>query len=190
MSLFHDSLVSDLAIVCMDDAALDMTISERRAYGESLDPALLKTIPGRHPTWFVLRALSHLDLASVESQSGASKLLMCFIFGVKEIRFDGSKSVRPGLRSPSADDANRCIWSTDEMTELTHRFGGRRLFDVGNAVHQRALEGNAGGGSIFFEPLQSSLDALRATESRRVARLKASADATKSTDEPPVSPSP
>lgn len=187
--LFHDSLVADLAIVLLDDAALDMTFAERKAYGESLDPALLKLIPGKQPTWFVLRALGHLELATIEGQAAAGKAIMSFIFGVKEIRA-AMQTVRPGLRSPSEDDATRCIWSTSEMAELTRRFGGRRIFEIGNAAHQRALEGNGGGGSIFFEPLRSSLDALQATESRRAERLKATAAETQSSDVPPPSPSP
>lgn len=188
--MFHDSLVADLEVVSIEDGALDMSINERRAYGESLDPKLLKVLPAKHPVRFVLRPLSYGEMVAIEGQPAVSKLAMCFMFGVREVRVDAASTLRPGTRSPSQADPSRCIWSDDEMNALMQRFGMRRIFEIGNAIHIRTLEGNGVGGSIFFEPLRSSLDALRATESRRVERLKATAAETQSSDAQPPSQSP
>jgi len=183
---FHDSLVDDLQVVSIEDSALDMELSERRAYAESRNPSVIKVIPGKTAVTFVLRPLSYGEVVAVESQPPASKAGMCFIFGVREIRHypTPGQVTKPALRAPTKDDANRCIWNDDEMSTLMRKLGGRRIFEIGGIVHARALEGNGEGGSICFEPLRSSLDALQAIESRRVALQKSTAGETPSTSAP------
>ena len=183
---FHDALVGDLSVVSIEDNALDMSLAERRAYGESRDQALVKVIPGKTPVTFVLRPLGYTEMVAIESQAPSAKLAMCFMFGVRRIENapTAGQVMKPGLTSPTQGDAQRCIWSDDEMGAVMHAFGMRRVFEIGGVVHARTLEGNAVGGSIFFEPLRSSLDALAASESRRAALQKSTAAETPSTPAP------
>lgn len=178
-----DSLIDDLEVVSAADPALDMSDAERIRYVTSRDPKVIKDQPGCASRRYILRALTSSELMAIESLEAGRKVMTAFLMGVKEIRNYPSAGVvaSPSQASPVPSDSTRRIWTDKEFTSLTQNLGGKRIYEIGRVVYDRALEGNGEGGSIYFEPLPLLLEELARTARRRAVLLMDSAGGTPST---------
>lgn len=171
-----DSLVRDLEVVRVSDPALDMGLADRKKYGETRDPRLIRELPGQTAIRFKLRALTGLDADAIERvPSGGNQIAMAFRFACFEV-------VNLSMRGPSVGEsvvptlelsAGRRIFSDDEYNALHALLGRRAIHEIGGIAYERLHEGKAAGGSVPFTVPQSSLAEAERLERQR-AELRSS----------------
>lgn len=179
-----DPLVRTIEVVRVSDPALAMSVSERRAYGESRDPSAIRELPGQRAVRFVVRPLSSIDAAGLERvPAGAAQLVMAFVFGVVEIREANELGpnpdtvIRPTQRIKGRDLP---VWSDDQLTAIQEAFGRVAILEIGGVAYERMLRGKAAGGSVPYTVPQASLEELEHLERQHAATLGQTPDETSS----------
>jgi hypothetical protein len=182
--MFVDDLVSPLRVVSIRDQAIDWYAMQEHGvtplvYAETRDAASVRALPGKHPRWYHLRALTVAESASCDVQPSApGRMLLAFRYAVTRIEdfYGFGTSLAPELPIPNENGGTRFMWSDAALQRVADHAGGMRLlYEIGDLAYERAAEGNGRSGDVLFTPplfLQPVLDQIK----RRLAvRIQASA---------------
>jgi hypothetical protein len=161
-----DSLVRPIVVVCAGDPALDMSVSERRAYAESRDPAKIRELPGKSAVRYVIRPLTVSQSTIVDQRVYMhERLLWAFMLACGEIQnadTDGpsaGKRMTP-TRTIDMGGHKAFVWDDRELDVIQEAFGRAALYEIGGVIWERTLRGKAAGGSVPYTVPQSLLDEL------------------------------
>lgn len=175
-----DPLVRTIPVVLVTDPALSLTPSERKRYGETRDPQMIRELPGQHAVRFMCRPLSSADVGAVESMtSPLRQIVLSFVFGVVEIQDSDELGPRHGARvvpTQKIGGRDAPVWSDEQLDAIQDTYGRIAVYEIGTVVYERTLRGKAAGGSVPYTVPQLSLDEL--------TRMEALLRAAQTTDEP------
>lgn len=161
-----DSLVRPITVVCGGDLALDMSVSERRAYAESRDITKLRELPGKAAVRYVVRPLTVSQSTIVDQRVYMhERLLWCFMLACSEIQnadTDGPSVGRRMTPTRTVDmgGAKVLMWDDRELDVIQEAFGRAAIYEIGAVIWERTLRGKAAGGSVPYTVPQSLLDEL------------------------------
>lgn len=170
----QDPIVEPFDVVCTLDPALDRERMDVRAYGESRDPSLIRSLPGREPYVFRVRPLGAMIQAVEAGSNRATQLMQAFAYGVVEIRNWPSRglSTKPTRLVPQVTGHDALVWDDHALFgEVLPAFGAAFIYEIGAFIYERALlGGNAlSGGSMPYALPLSSLEGLARIERRSAA---------------------
>ena len=181
-----DNPARPLRAVCVFDPAIDFDETPLRVYGETRAAELVTLRAGAHARWATLRPLDTAEFITADAApSAGAKLLGAFRLACTEIE----NVVEPGIslfptkshRSPDGSERKVCSDSDLQRVADTPGLGLAFIYEMGGIAYERALQGNALSGSVFFTLPPSSELVLMRIERQHAARAQTT-DGTRSNE--------
>lgn len=172
-----DNPAAPLRAVCVFDPAIDFELTPLRIYGETRAAELVAIVPGAHARWTTLRPLSVAEFMTADSMPSApAKLLGAFRLACTEVEnFTApGESLFPTKSHRSPDGSERKVWSDADLQRLADApgLGLAFIYEMGGVAYERALQGNALSGSVYFTLPPSSELVLMRIERLHAARTQ------------------
>ena len=189
--MFSDDPAGPLRIVSMRDPAIDWHAMQQRGvtplvYAETRDPESVIALPGKHPKWFGLRALTIGEEGVIDGMSTAEASAVCaFRHGVTEIHnfYGPDVALRPESPIPDGHGGTRLIWSDAGLEAVRNAIGRTVLYEIGGVIRARSAEGNEWGGGVLFA-LPPFLRPVLSRIERHLAELRKAHAGTASSEKP------